>query len=109
MIKDDEQAGIVVDPSAVTVTEGGSGIGLSVVLSAKPSTEVTVTIRDDGDSDLTWSGSTLTDNILTFTPENYRKIQTVTLRAEHDRDGVADETERLRLTATGAAEYEGKD
>ncbi len=107
-IKDDEQAGIVVDPSVVTVTEGSSGNAFSVVLSAKPTAGVTVTIRDDGDSDLTWSGSTLADNMLTFTPENYRNLQTVTLRAEDDRDGVADETERLRLTATGAAEYEGK-
>ena len=107
-IKDDEDAAIVVSPSAVTVTEGSSGSPFTVTLSAKPTADVTVTIRDDGASDLTWSGSTLTGNALTFTPENYRTPQTVTLKAEDDRDGVADETETLRLTAAGAAEYEGK-
>ncbi len=106
-IKDDEQASIVVNPSALTVTEGSLSRAFTVELSAKPTADVTVTLSDDGDSDLSWSGSTFTGNALTFTPADYG-AQTVTLTAAADDDGLADEMETLRLTATGAAEYAGK-
>ena len=106
-IKDDEQAGIVVNPSVVTVAEESLGSPFTVELSAEPTADVTVTLSDDGDSDLAWSGSTLAENTLMFTPADYG-AQTVILTAEPDDDGLADEMETLRLTAAGAEEYEGK-
>jgi len=74
--------GLVVEPTSVTVPEGGTAT-YSVRLQSQPSGTVTVTsTAGSGDSDLTISsGATLT-----FTSSNWQTPQTVTLAAAEDAD-----------------------
>ena len=99
---------IVANPSDFRMTEGGSAT-FNVSLNTAPSADVTVTISDDGDSDLSWAGTAmLTDgNKLTFTPASYNIPQPVSLTAGEDDSDIANDTETLTLTASGAPEYTG--
>ena len=99
---------IVANPSDFMMTEGGSAT-FEVSLNTAPSADVTVTISDDGDSDLNWAGTAmLTDgNKLTFTPTSYNIPQPVSLTAGEDDSDIANDTETLTLTASGAPEYTG--
>ncbi len=106
-IKDNDVdgAGITV-PNAATVTEG-SITTVDVTLAAAPKGDVAVTFGDDGDSDLSWSGMTLSSDALTFTTENWNVAQTITLTAAEDNDDFVDDTETLTLTAKGGG-YSGE-
>jgi cellulose 1,4-beta-cellobiosidase len=77
-----EPQALVVEPTSVTVPEGGTAT-FSVRLQSQPSGNVTVTsTAGSGDSDITVaSGATLT-----FTPSNWQTPQTVTLAAAEDAD-----------------------
>ncbi len=99
---------IVANPSDFMMREGGSAT-FEVSLNTAPSADVTVTISDDGDSDLSWAGTAmLTDgNKLTFTPTDYSTPQPVSLTAGEDDSDIANDTETLTLTASGAPEYTG--
>jgi hypothetical protein len=79
---DDSSQSIVVDPTALSVPEGGSA-AFGVRLASQPSSNVTVTCAVDasGDPDITVSGGTLT-----FTPQNYATVQNVTVNAAEDSD-----------------------
>ncbi len=92
-INDHNRPGIVVLPTEVLVPEGDSK-SVKVKLMTRPLGAVSVTLADDGDSDLTWSGT----NGLTFTPSNWDKAQTVTLMAGEDND-FAHDMETLTLMA----------
>ncbi len=107
-IKIRDPAEIVANPSDFRMTEGGSAT-FEVSLNTAPSADVTVTISDDGDSDLSWAGTAmLTDgNKLTFTPADYSTPQLVSLTAGEDDSDIANDTETLTLTASGAPEYTG--
>ncbi len=102
-ITDNDVAGVTV-PNAATVTEG-STTTVDVKLAAKPTADMTVTFSDDGDSDVSWSGTALSGNALTFTPANWNVAQAVTLTAAEDDDFVNDR-ETLTLTAKGGG-YDG--
>ncbi len=107
-IQDDDAAGIQVDPTVVTVTEGdANGAEVAVKLTGKPTTNVTVTLRDAGASDLSWSGTTLLNDVLTFTTTNWDQVQTVKVTAGED-DDFADDTETLTLTASKTGGYNGE-
>jgi hypothetical protein len=71
-----------------------------VALATKPSGEVTVTISGHASTDVTLSGTTLINNQLTFTVDDWNVAQTVTVKAAHDDDGSAD-TATLTHTASG--------
>ncbi len=105
-IEDVDAAGITV-PNAATVTEG-STMTVDVTLAAAPTADMTVTFSDDGDSDLSWSGTALTGAALTFTATNWNVAQTVTLTAQEDDDDFADDTETLTLTASMSGGYSGE-
>ena len=62
-------AGITV-PGTATVPEGSTA-KVEVKLAAMPTDDVTVTFSDDGDSDVSWSGTTLSGGVLTFTTANW--------------------------------------
>ena len=98
-------AGITV-PGTATVPEGSTSI-VEVKLAAVPTAEVTITFSDDGDSDVSWSGTTLSGNALTFTTGNWNVVQEVTLTAAED-DDVANDTETLTLTASKSGGYNGE-
>ncbi len=96
-INDHNRPEIVVLPTEVLVPEGGSNT-VKVNLLGRPTGEVTVTISDDKDSDMSWSGTALSGDALTFTTTNWDIAQTVTLMAGEDND-LAHDTETLTLTA----------
>ena len=108
VILDDDQTaartpGVVVDPSALTVTEGGDGI-YTVELSSQPAADVTVAIAGHSGTDLSLSGTDLSsDDTLTFTTANWNTAQTVTVRAGDDADAVADAAVTLTHTATSGS------
>ncbi len=93
---------ITVDPKEVTLAEGTTLTdAFAVSLSAAPTSEVTITLSDNGNSNLNWSADTLT-----FTPTNFGTPQRVSLTAAEDDRDYVDEEETLILAASGA-EYDG--
>ena len=108
VILDDDQTaartpGVVVNPSALTVTEGGDG-SYTVELSSQPAADVTVAIIGHSGTDLSLSGTTLSgDDELTFTTANWNTAQTVTVSADDDADAVADAAVTLTHTATSGS------
>ena len=86
-ILDDDDRGVTVSDSSLTVKEGNSDT-YTVVLDSRPTGDVTVTpSRTSGDADVTVSGA------LTFTPDNWSSAQAVTVRAAEDLDGDDDTAE----------------
>ncbi|GIV93882.1 MAG: hypothetical protein KatS3mg056_2591 [Chloroflexus sp.] len=80
-IGENDTAGIVINPTTLTVAEGGPATTYTVVLTSEPIANVTVTI--DGQGQVTLDGqATLT---LTFTPGNWNTAQTVTIEAIDDQ------------------------
>ena len=100
-ITENDSAGIVLSETGLTVTEGdAAGSSYTVKLATEPTGEVTVTVSGHAGTDLTLSGTTLTNNMLTFTVDNWDTAQTVTVKAGQDADGSAD-TATLTHTASG--------
>ena len=100
-ITDDDEAGVVLSETGLTVTEGdAAGSSYTVTLAAEPSDSVTVTITGHDGTDLSLSGTTLSSNMLTFTVDNWNTAQTVTVKAGEDNDG-ANDTGTLTHTASG--------
>ena len=83
-ISDDDTAAVTVNPTTLSVTEGGSS-SYTVVLTSQPTGNVTVTPSRTGSSDVTVSSSPLT-----FTPTNWSTAQTVTVAATQDTDALND-------------------
>ena len=100
-VTDDDTAAIVLSETDLTVTEGdAAGSSYTVRLATQPSGSVIVTISGHDGTDLTLSGTTLTNNQLTFTTTNWATAQTVTIKAGQDDDAVND-TATLTHTASG--------
>ena len=105
-ITENDTAGLVLSKTGLTVTEGdAAGSSYTVKLATRPSGSVSVTISGHDGADLTLSGTTLTNNQLTFTTTNWATAQTVTIKAGQDDDGAAD-TATLTHTASGG-DYAG--
>ena len=85
----ENDAAVVIDPTELTVTEGGSDT-YTVVLSTQPAADVTVTVSGEA-GDVSVSGTTLISNVLTFTTSNWSVPQTVTVNAAEDTDNVTDD------------------
>ena len=105
-ITENDTAGLVLSKTGLTVTEGdAAGSSYTVKLVTQPTGSVTVTISGHDGADLTLSGTTLTNNQLTFTTTNWGTAQTVTdqggrRRQRRQRVGDADPHRlgrRLRL------------
>ena len=88
---------LIVDPSALQLTEGGAGATLSVRLDSAPSADVTVQV---GSSDL--EAVDAVPGSLTFTAMNFGTAQTITVTPKDDAD-ADDETVTLTVSAAGAA------
>ena len=100
-ITENDSAGLVISKDSLTVGEGdAAGSSYTVKLATRPSGSVTVSISGHDGTDLTLSGTTLTNNMLTFTVGNWDAAQTVTVTAGQDDDGVND-TATLTHTASG--------
>ena len=100
-ITDTEDPELVIEPTAISVAEGGSNT-FTVELSERPLADVTVGIeRALGSS----SELTLESTSLTFTTGNWNIVQEVSVTAADD-DDVEDDVETLRLAASGGG-YKG--
>ena len=116
-IEENDENGITVSREAITVAEGDTtGVSYTVVLDAEPSANVIVTIAGHGvddinnlvenrENDVSISGTTLTNDVLTFTMTNWDTPQTVTVIAVEDADAVTDEDVELTHTADNAGGY----
>ena len=92
-IADDDERGVDVGVTALTVPEGG-GATYTVVLESEPTGNVTVTPSVSGNSEVTVSSA------LTFTPSDWDQVQTVTVSAASDSDAVND-TATVTHTVSG--------
>ena len=100
-LTDSDTRNVVLSKQSLTVTEGdATGVPYTVKLATQPSDTVTVNISGHDGADLTLSGTTLTNNQLTFTTTNWGTAQTVTVKAGDD-DNADDESETLAHTAFG--------
>ena len=98
---DDESRGLTISESGVTVAEDGGTATYTIVLTRKPSGDVTVT-PESADTDV----STVSD-ALTFTTENWSTKQTVTVTGVNDDiDNASDRTAKVNHTIAGS-DYEG--
>ena len=105
-ITDDDTAGVSITPTELFVVEGGSG-NYRVSLATQPSADVTVTVAGHAGTNITLSGDTLTDDVLTFTPDNWSSAQTVTATAVQDDDATAPPDVTLTHTVRGTSKYAG--
>ncbi|MBF2755154.1 MAG: hypothetical protein ISN29_07850, partial [Gammaproteobacteria bacterium AqS3] len=92
----DNDRGLTVSATSLTMTEGASG-SFKVKLAAAPSADVTVNITQPNNPN---SDVTTTPTPLTFTTGNWGTEQTVTVNAADDADGINDSA-TLQLKATG--------
>ena len=101
-VTDSDTRNVVLSPTSLTVTEGDdTGVSYTVKLSTQPSDTITVTIGGHSGTDLSISGTTLSNsNTLTFSTSNWNTAQTVTVKAGHDGNSD-DESETLTHTASG--------
>ena len=97
-ITDDDTAGVTVNPTEVTVTEGGTTT-YTVVLDSQPVGDVTVTVNDPTDN----TDVTADPASITFTPMDWNVAETVTVSAAQDGDAV-DETATITHTAASTAD-----
>ena len=100
-IADDDEAGILTDPSSLTLEEGGAAATYTVALATKPTADVTVNVSVPAGADLSVSKTSLT-----FTDQNWNAPQTVTVSPVDDDDGL-DETVTLGHAASGGG-YAGQ-
>ena len=91
----DFQVGVTASPQALTVPEDKSR-SYSVVLSAVPTGDVTVTVNLPTGNDLSINKSSLT-----FTTENWNVPQAVRVSAADDDDGISDAQVTIGHTVSG--------
>ena len=103
-ILDDDERGVTVSQSMLTVPEGEIGNNTyMVVLESQPTGPVTVTPMVSGSSDVTVSGP------LMFTPTDWRTPKPVTVTAAEDPDAVNDEAEVSHTVLGGDYGFETAD
>ena len=97
-IVDDDFVGVTVEPTAISVAEGATAT-YTVVLDTRPSKNVTVTIIDPSNTEVTAE-----PGALTFTPSNWHVPRTVTVAADHDGDAIDEATTTITHTVSSAFE-----
>ena len=100
-ITDDDGAGVSVSESSLTIAEGSSGT-YTIVLDSQPTADVTVTINDPSNTDVTAEPAGLT-----FSSTDWNTPKTVTVRAAQDAD-AEDETATVTHAVTSTdSSYSG--
>ena len=92
-ITDDDDAGVSVSEASLTIAEGSSGT-YTIVLDSQPTADVTVTINDPSNTDVTAEPASLT-----FSSTDWNTPKTVTVNAAQDAD-AEDETATVTHTVT---------
>ena len=96
MTVNDDDRGIVLTPTTLSVVEGdATGASYTVKLATQPSAQVTMAVTGHSGTDVSVDKASLT-----FTTGNWNTAQTVTVTAAEDDDG-ADDSETLTHTAAG--------
>ena len=104
-IRDDDESGVTVSHSALTVTEEDTaGASYTVVLDSQPTADVTVTVAGHAGTDVTLTPSSAT---LTFTPMNWDTAQTVTVTAGNDGDSANDSVSLTHSAQSTDSGYQG--
>ena len=93
-VADDDTAGILLSRTALRLTEGGS-VSFTVRLEAQPSADVTVSIPQPSNRDVSVSPA-----VMTFTPTDWDAERTVILGAADD-DDAANESASIELGVSG--------
>ena len=88
-VMDNDQPGVSVRPTRLTIPEGSSRT-YTVELTTQPAGQVIITVGV-GAGDVSISGTTLDNNRLTFTQDDWNTEQTVTVTADEDNDTDDDE------------------
>ena len=91
-ITDNDTAGVTVSDTSLDIDEGDSDT-YTVVLDSRPTHNVTITVNDPSNTDITADPADLT-----FTPSNWNTARTVTVSASHD-SGHDDEDGTVTHTA----------
>ena len=100
-ITDDDGAGVTVSDNSLTIAEGSSGT-YTIVLDSQPTADVTVTINDPSNTDVTAEPASLT-----FSSTDWNTPKTVTVDAAQD-DDADDETATVTHTVTSTdSKYSG--
>ena len=99
-IDDNDMAGVTISATSLSIGEGGNAT-YTVKLDSQPTGDVTVAITGHADTDITFSGATVTNDALTFTSDNWNTAQTVTVTAGEDDDAVDEEEATLAHSASG--------
>ena len=100
-VTDNDTPGLVLDPTALTVAEGGSGT-YTVKLATQPTGNVTVTVAG-ASGDVTADTNSVMNgdqDTLTFTTTNWNMAQTVTVSADED-DDTTNDSATLTHSASG--------
>ena len=97
-ITDDDTRGVTVTPAVLTVDEGLSD-SYDVVLTSKPTGDVTVAITAPANTDITVDLADPAE--LTFTPSNWRDPQPVTVSAAADDLDAEDDTGTITHIVSG--------
>ena len=100
-IVDDDERGVTVTPTALTVAEGESR-SYEVALGSEPAGSVRVTVRLSDDDGNRMSGATARPSSLTFTAADWRMAQTVTVDVSDDSAVEADATATIAHAVSGA-------
>ena len=95
-LKDDDLPGVVIDPTALAVPEGGSNT-YTVVLTTEPTANVRVNMT----AVLSATDISVDSEVLTFTADNWNQAQTMTVRAVEDNDAITNDPVTLTHTASG--------
>ncbi|MBF2753940.1 MAG: hypothetical protein ISN29_01590, partial [Gammaproteobacteria bacterium AqS3] len=93
-VTEDDTAALTLSKAALELDEGGDG-SFTVQLATQPVGGVTVNLALSGDDDVTLGSPSLV-----FTSTNWSTVQTVTVRAAHDNDALADRA-TVSLSASG--------
>ena len=98
--KDDDQRGVTVTPTSLTIAAGSSGT-YRVKLTAKPTDSVRIEVDDPPIDSVTVEGTPLV-----FTPSNWKTAQTITIRV--DADAGVDEEQIITLTHNAEKSADGE-
>ncbi|MBF2759943.1 MAG: hypothetical protein ISN28_06690, partial [Ectothiorhodospiraceae bacterium AqS1] len=98
-VDDDDTPSLAMFPNPLNITEGESG-EFAVKLATRPSANVSITLGQPSNSDVSMNPTSLT-----FTPANWNTPKTVTIDADED-DDTTDDDASISLTAAGG-DYAG--
>ena len=97
-VTDDEAPGVIIAPTSLRLTEGGSDGEYTVRLKTPPTADETVAIAENNDA------ISLSDTTLTFTTQTWNSAQTVLVTPEEDPDRN-NETVTITHSVSGTGDY----